>query len=110
MGKSKKYKSSEFKVTHKAPANRWSLLSCLVSAVFFQTCLCDVRTCGRTYVRTDALRENYDHLFGRGLVGQGGRDPGWLSLLLVSSQKLERESRNLHSLFKKLKLIRKESQ
>ena len=25
---------------------------------------------GRTYERTDTLRENNDHLFGRGLVGQ----------------------------------------
>ena len=53
-------KSGDFRVTHQAPANRWSLFSSIVSFIarflFFG--------------RTDTMCENNDHLFGRGLVGQ----------------------------------------
>ena len=83
------YKSSEFMMTHQPIANRWSLSSHMVSVVArilfsgYQRLRCgallflwwtDGRTDGQTYVRadlhTDTMRENNDHLFGRGLVGQ----------------------------------------
>ena len=70
------YKSSEFKMTHPSPANRWSLFSRMVFVVLFpgldvgvvmRFYFCDnLRTDGRT----DTLCDNNDHLFGRGLVGQ----------------------------------------
>ena len=53
-------------MTHQATANRWSLFSCMVSVVapiwFSGRCFCDGRT--------DTLRDNNDHLFGHGLMGQ----------------------------------------
>ena len=58
--KTKHYKSADLRVTHQAPANKWSLFSCMV-AVVVRICFCDERT--------DTLREYNDHLFGRGLVG-----------------------------------------
>ena len=56
----KTYKSSHFRVTHQAKANRWSLSTHMVSVVV-RFCFCDGRT--------DTLCENNDHLFGRGLGG-----------------------------------------
>ena len=61
MTAEKKNKSGDLRVTHLAPANWWSLFSYMVSVVA-HICFCDGRT--------DILRENNDHLFGRGLVGQ----------------------------------------
>ena len=57
-------KSGDFRVTHQATANRWSLSAHMVSIVA-RFCFCD----GRTDGRTDTLSENNDHLSGRGLGG-----------------------------------------
>ena len=55
------YKSGDFRVTHQALANRWSLFSDMAS-VIARFYFCDRRT--------DTMCENNDHLFGSGLVGQ----------------------------------------
>ena len=62
-----KYLSGDFRVTHQAPANRWSLFSRMVSFVakilFYERFyFCDGRT--------DTMCKNNDHIFGPGLVGQ----------------------------------------
>ena len=53
--------SGEFKMTHQATANRWSLSAHMVSGVAARFCYF-----GRMNVRTDTMCENDDHLFGRG--------------------------------------------
>ena len=55
-------KSSDFKMTHQAPSNRFLLFSRLLSVVAHIFCCCDERT--------DTMCEKNYHLFGRGLVGQ----------------------------------------
>ena len=48
LAKNKRDKSGDLRVTHQAPANRWSSLSCMVSVVA-RICFCDGRTDERTY-------------------------------------------------------------
>ena len=62
------YKNRYIKMTHQAPANWWSIISRMVSVVWFSraSALAFLRTDGRT----DTTYESSDHLFGRGLVGQ----------------------------------------
>ena len=64
-----KKKSSEFNLTHQAPANRFSLSSRMVSV---EACIfgfvTHVRTDRRTDGCTDTMYKNNDHLFGQ--VGQ----------------------------------------
>ena len=66
-------KFSEFKMTRQATANRWSLSSLKVTVaariLFVNASVAASLVFGRTDGQTDIRRE-YDHLFGRGLVGQ----------------------------------------
>ena len=70
-------KSGDFRVTHQAPVNRWSLFSRMVSFVahilfsgpWHYRCSAFLFF-WRTYGRTDTMCENNDHLFCPGLVGQ----------------------------------------
>ena len=63
-------------MTHHAPANRWSLFSFMVSVVEhilfsgpqIKRCMSFCFSDGRT----DTMRENNDHQFGRGQVVQKG--------------------------------------
>ena len=66
-------KSEEIWVTHQAPANRWSLFSCMMSIVARFFSFSGPRRCSAFCFcngRTDTLPDNNDHLFGRGQVGQ----------------------------------------